>query len=105
MILVVGGMASGKRTFARSLGEGLSIAYDVHEAAREEVAVDDLVARYVSCDVVTCADVGAGIVPLDAGERAWRERVGALSQQLAARADVVVRMVCGVPLAMKGELS
>ena len=104
MILVIGGIASGKRTFAASLGFPESdMAFDVHERVRdgEDAAalLDDLAAKAV----VTCAEVGSGIVPLDARERAWRERVGRLSCALAERADAVVRMVCGVPVVLKGD--
>lgn len=105
MIFVTGGIASGKRTFARSLGfaDG-ECAFDVHELAREGESADALADMLAGKRVVTCAEVGSGIVPLDAGERAWRERVGRLSGELAQRADTVVRMVCGIPVALKGPL-
>ena len=104
MILVVGGLASGKKEFARTLGHPESeIALDAHELAREVESVDELVRMLEAKAVVTCAEVGSGIVPIDPEERAWRERVGRMSSALAERADAVVRMVCGIPVVLKGE--
>ena len=104
MILVVGGLASGKRTYAASLGfpvEGIVI--DAHELVRvsqDDAALADELARAA---VVTCAEVGLGIVPIDRQERAYRERVGRLTCELSSRADAVVRMVCGIPQVLKGD--
>lgn len=106
MIFVVGGIASGKRTFARGLGFAESeCAFDVHELARDAENEADLAEALAGKAVVTCAEVGSGIVPLDADERAFRERVGRLSEALAQRASVVVRMVCGIPVVLKGSLT
>jgi adenosyl cobinamide kinase/adenosyl cobinamide phosphate guanylyltransferase len=113
MMLVTGGVASGKRTFVRSLGfaeedfsrvpgNGVPVLVDAQELARGQVTPGllDALARK---DVVIITEVGSGVVPLDAGERAWRERAGRLACQLAARAACVVRMVCGVPQVLKGD--
>lgn len=105
MIVVIGGIASGKRTFARSLGfaEG-DMAFGVQDLVRDDedyAAVAEVLSNKA---VVTCVEVGNGIVPLDKGERAWRERVGRLSCLLAEQADTVVRMVCGVPVVLKGDM-
>lgn len=62
---------------------------------------DDLVDALAAKQVVACAEVGSGVVPLDRGERAWRERAGRLTCELAQRADRVVRMVCGIPTDLK----
>lgn len=103
MIFVTGGIASGKRTFARSLGfSEEDCAFDVHELARDVGNETELVETLAAKAVVTCAEVGSGIVPLDAGERTYREHVGRMAGELAQRADVVVRMVCGIPVVLKG---
>ena len=105
MILVVGGMASGKRTFARGLGfPEEDMAFDVHGRLRDGADAGALLGELSEKAVITCAEVGNGIVPLDPGERAWREAVGRLSCALAERADAVVRMVCGIPVVLKGSL-
>ena len=46
-------------------------------------------------------EVGMGVVPMDAGERIWRERVGRTCSMLASQATRVVRMVCGIPTIIK----
>ena len=45
--------------------------------------------------------LGGGIVPMDGGERAWRERHGTLMQELARRADHVTRVFCGLTEVLK----
>ena len=124
MILVVGGIASGKRTFARSLGfsddemaDGVLDARPVVLNAQELVRGGDdskgdelggkgplpegLVDALAEKQLVACVEVGSGVVPLDRGERIWRERAGRLSCELTQRADRVVRMVCGIPIDLK----
>lgn len=46
-------------------------------------------------------DISCGIVPLDPAERKWRERSGRLVSYLAAQADIVTRVFCGLPLEVK----
>lgn len=132
MILVIGGYASGKCVWARSRGfgepveavsfaealrgyadgsgkecpwEGAALLH-VHELAHDQELshnVDQLAEALSKAGLVTTTEVGCGIVPLDAQQRAWRERAGRLNEALAARADTVVRMVCGIPTVLKGE--
>lgn len=104
MILVVGGLASGKRTYVRGLGIAEEdAAFDVHEFVRDDEDYESLAEELACKSAVTCAEVGNGIVPLDRGERAWRERAGRMMCLLAEKADTVVRMVCGVPVVLKGD--
>ena len=103
MIFITGPLYSGKRTFAQKLG-GRQI-FDVQQLAADADDLprlaDELAADY---DVVAATEIGGGIVPMDAGERAVREAAGRLACLLAARADVVIEMFCGIPTALKGEL-
>lgn len=46
--------------------------------------------------VVICDEVGCGVVPMDAFERAWREKVGRVCCYFAKEAAQVIRVVCGV---------
>lgn len=54
--------------------------------------------------VVVGNEVGGDGVRYDAFTRDYIERLGALSCRIAARADVVVEVVAGIPNVVKGEL-
>ena len=53
--------------------------------------------------VILCDEVGCGVVPMDRLDRDWRERVGRTCCALAARAELVVRVYCGIPTVLKGD--
>ena len=53
--------------------------------------------------VITCDDLGCGVVPMDRADEAYREAVGRLCCALAEEADAVVRVIAGVPQWIKGE--
>lgn len=103
MIFITGPLYSGKRTYAKKLG-GRQIAgvQDLAADAQDLTALaNELAARY---DVVIATEIGGGVVPMDAGQRTAREAAGRLACLLAARADIVVEMFCGIPTALKGGL-
>lgn len=103
MIFITGALYSGKRTYAEKLG-GRQIAgvQDLAADAQDLTALaNELAARY---DVVIATEIGGGVVPMDAGQRTAREAAGRLACLLAARADIVVEMFCGIPTVLKGEL-
>jgi len=54
--------------------------------------------------VLVANEVGSGIVPDHPLGRRFRDQQGVLNQRVAARADRVVLMVAGLPLAVKGAL-
>ena len=108
MILIVGGLAAGKRAYARDvLGygpadfttdpqDGAPVFYDLQNLP--EAKLEDLLQK----EVVICNEVGCGPVPVDAAVRAAREKTGRLCIELAKRADRVIRVVCGVGQVLKG---
>ncbi len=102
MIFITGPLYSGKRTFAQTL-PGSCIA-DVQELAAKAENLEKLAEELSAYDVVLATEVGGGVVPMDAGQRAAREAAGRLACLLAARADTVVQMFCGIPTLLKGEL-
>ena len=53
--------------------------------------------------VLVANEVGSGIVPDHPLGRKFRDQQGVLNQRIAARADRVVLMVAGLPLALKGS--
>ena len=51
--------------------------------------------EYPDC-ILICDEIGNGIVPMEAEERTYRECTGRILEGLAAQADEVVRVVCGI---------
>ncbi len=70
------------------------------EIARLERALEAATAPVV----LVSNEVGSGIVPEHPLGRIFRDQQGTLNQRIAARADRVVLMVAGLPLAVKGTL-
>ena len=124
-ILIVGGACQGKREYAqKAFGlnereilpwneerEGASCIADLHlrvraclEKGLTQQEVLEKLLPFCQGKIVLCDDIFCGVVPLDARERQWREVTGRLLCRLAQEADSVIRMQCGLPQAIKGEL-
>ena len=83
---------------------GLLLKKELPAQLDEESAralADELAAQY---DVVMATEIGGGIVPLEAEQRQAREAAGRLACLLAARADTVIEMFCGIATVLKGEM-
>ncbi|WP_243038271.1 bifunctional adenosylcobinamide kinase/adenosylcobinamide-phosphate guanylyltransferase [Blautia sp. AF34-10] len=48
-------------------------------------------------------ELGYGVVPIEPFDRKWREKTGRICTELAAKADSVTRVVCGIGILLKGE--
>ena len=46
--------------------------------------------------ILVCTDISRGLVPMDPVERAWREINGRCMNRIAARADEVWSVFCGI---------
>lgn len=124
-ILIVGGACQGKREYAqKAFGlnereilpwneerEAASCIADLHlrvraclEKGLTQQEVLEKLLPFCQGKIVLCDDIFCGVVPLDALERQWREVTGRLLCRLAQEADSVIRMQCGLPQAIKGEL-
>jgi adenosylcobinamide kinase / adenosylcobinamide-phosphate guanylyltransferase len=66
--------------------------------------LDGTLAATAAPTVLVANEVGLGIVPNSPLGRRFRDMQGILNQRVAARADRVVLMVAGLPLAVKGTL-
>jgi len=113
MMLVIGGNASGKLNYVKSLGYGDDDISDGEITDRpvvynlQKIVFDDyerapeLFEMLKEKAVVVCDEVGSGIIPADKTERLSREAAGRLCVQLANSADRVVRCVAGIPINIK----
>ena len=110
MIFITGPLYSGKRAYAcQVLGCSMDAladraVWDVQELAAKEPDLPALAEALAQREIVIATEVGGGVVPTDPEEREAREAAGRLSCLLAERADTVVRVYCGLPQVLEGQL-
>mgnify|MGYP002738468379 FL=1 len=109
MELYIGGTAQGKKAYVTQV-RGIEEAriWDnfeewfrekLQESAPKSLSPEAESMAYLEKHpdtVIICDEVGNGIVPLDSFEREYRERLGWLLCEIAAKADRVERIVCGI---------
>ncbi len=75
-----------------------------HDLATEAALLVDGLLDCPAPVICVTNEVGWGIVPADPLSRRFRDEQGRLNQRLAAQAGLVVAVLCGLPLALKGQL-
>ena len=110
MILIIGDLYQGKREYAlNKYGHDKSYFNDLECLVKTEMSVqgnDDDIKRVVLQKVlehdVVIANAGyAGLTPIDDKERQFTEIYGRILTELAARAERVERVVCGIGMILK----
>lgn len=126
MILITGGAWQGKTAYALS-----HFNFEITDGATCEIAdaksakilknyhlfVRRLMADGIDAEAYTKAfcesnpdcvvlldEIGSGVIPMGKSERIWRETVGRSGCILAKYSDRVIRLMCGIPTAIKGDL-
>ncbi len=109
MIFVTGPLFAGKQ---RYIQRALNLSDEEFRACAvrdvQELApgadLEALARKLEEKKIVIATELGGGLVPVDRAEREKREAAGRLACLLAERADTVIRVCCGLPQALKGEL-
>ncbi|MBQ6373237.1 MAG: bifunctional adenosylcobinamide kinase/adenosylcobinamide-phosphate guanylyltransferase [Clostridia bacterium] len=125
MILIIGGCYQGKLGFAKeryglSEADIFTCGYDTDAIDRSKRCIAYIERFALNCvrageeplqalrtdalrpdAVVIATDISGGVVPVDAELRSWREACGRMNNDLAARADEVWRLFCGIGQRLK----
>lgn len=70
------------------------------EGENPEQRTKDFLKKYPDC-IILADEVGNGIVPIEVQEREYRERLGRILISLAAKAERVERVICGMGQRLK----
>ena len=97
MKLYTGGAWQGQDVLARQENPEGPFFEDFHETVRRAVLSEG-----AHPDAIVIAnEVGAGVVPMAAEDRAFREAVGRALCVIAGKAETVTRCVCGIGVRIK----
>ncbi|WP_040950377.1 bifunctional adenosylcobinamide kinase/adenosylcobinamide-phosphate guanylyltransferase [Gorillibacterium massiliense] len=88
--------------------DGARIFNHFHRWVRSQVKAgkdpEDMIARVLSRNphlIIISDEVGSGIVPMEAEEREYREKLGRILCKLAEKAVKVERILCGIGQKLK----
>ncbi|MDO4276142.1 MAG: bifunctional adenosylcobinamide kinase/adenosylcobinamide-phosphate guanylyltransferase [Eubacteriales bacterium] len=124
MEMIIGGAFQGKSAYAENKYpgtcwvQGSDIEEDTLLSARGVLGFHEYIRRELKAghdvkhlakklmgqnpDVILVSDeVGCGVVPVDAFDRAYREAVGRVCTELAAFSKKVTRVTCGIGMVIK----
>ena len=112
MILIVGGAGQGKLDYVlqKTGYTPDQVAHSPEEAKTKPIFdgleqwphLDEEELLTANPDLILiCDEVGCGVVPLDRADRDRREAVGRLCCDLAAQAEAVYRVNCGIAMQLK----
>ena len=109
MKLYVGGVYQGHSELAQQENPKAELFFDCHETIRKAVLQEGQEPRAFArqfCEehptaVIIANEVGAGVVPMAAQDRAFREAVGRALCVIAQNAESVTRCVCGIGVRIK----
>ncbi|MBP1561515.1 MAG: bifunctional adenosylcobinamide kinase/adenosylcobinamide-phosphate guanylyltransferase [Oscillospiraceae bacterium] len=126
MIMITGGAYQGKTEFVRSrflcsITDGEACDLDSVFSAEcignyhllvkrllargdDPIAFTERLCRENPDLIVIMNEIGGGIVPIEKEDRIWREQVGRAGCIIADISDTVVRICCGIPTVIKGEM-
>lgn len=124
MELIIGGAFQGKSDYAKKQHheicwrEGRDLGADeiftasgvlnLHEFIRKEMQAgqdlegfgEELIRRNPNLILTSC-EIGYGVVPVDAFDRAYREKTGRICTVLASYSRKVTRVICGIGTVIK----
>jgi len=109
MKLYIGGAYQGQTELAQNENPIAQVYTDFHETIRHAVLMKGKDPREFAREfchahpdaVVAANEVGAGVVPMQAEDRAFREAVGRVLCVIAQEAESVTRCVCGIGVRIK----
>ncbi|MCM1024237.1 MAG: bifunctional adenosylcobinamide kinase/adenosylcobinamide-phosphate guanylyltransferase [Prevotella sp.] len=130
MIMITGGAFQGKKIFVKERfnfaendilsGEkcgindvfGAKCISDYHLLVKRLIneKIDVLEFTKSLCEknsniIIIINEIGCGIIPIEKDERIWREQVGRAGCIIAEKSSAVIRICCGIPMIIKGEIT